>query len=85
MSYKGGKTNIADAIKTARQNVFGKNNDRSTAQNYLILFTDGTANLKTLETIPEAIEARIAGIKIIVAGVGMDLNKVFISDIDHLN
>ena len=76
LQYKSGKTNIADALRTARENVFSNGNDRSNVPNYIILFTDGTANIKTLETIPEAIKTRLAGIKIIVVGVGMDLNKI---------
>ena len=75
--YTGGRTNIASALKMAREELFVESQgDRQDAPNYLILFTDGEANVQPEMTIPEAIESRIAGIHTIVIGVGKDLNKV---------
>ena len=75
--YTGGRTNIADAIKMAREELFVESRgDRQDAPNFLILFTDGAANIRAESTIAEAIESRIAGIHTIVIGIGKDLNYV---------
>ena len=75
--YTGGRTNIASALKMARDELFVESKgDRQDAPNFLVLFTDGEANVQADRTIPEAIESRIAGIHTIVIGVGKDLNII---------
>ena len=75
--YTGGRTNIADALKMAREELFIESRgDRQDAPNFLILFTDGAANERNEFTIPEAVETRTAGIHTIVVGVGKDLDII---------
>ena len=80
--YTGGRTNIADALKMAREELFVESRgDRQDAPNFLILFTDGVANERTEFTIPEAVATRTAGIHIIVVGVGLDLDIIQMENI----
>lgn len=75
--YLGGRTNIAAALELARTRVFIPSaGDRQDAPNYILLFTDGTANIQQDQTIPQAVQDRIHGIRIAAAGVGTDLNLV---------
>ena len=50
------------------------NGDRDSAQNILIIVTDGNSNINPETTIPDAIDARTKGIHIIVVAVGTSLN-----------
>ena len=75
--HRGGRTNIAGAIELAREQIFRVDKgDRDAVPNYLIIFTDGTPTVRQLDTIPEAVAARIAGIQVIVAGVGDNMNAM---------
>ena len=75
LNYNGGRTNIADALELAREDVLDANRgDRQDVPNFLILFTDGKANINPDDTIPQAIDTRIAGTHIISIGVGNDID-----------
>lgn len=77
IQYGGGRTNIASALTLARNNLFvGSRGDRDDAPNFLVVFTDGNANINEDETIPQAILTRIAGIHVINVAVGKDINML---------
>ena len=52
------------------------NGDRDDVDNYIILLTDGESNERETDTVPEAIDARVAGAKIISIGIGTDVNEL---------
>ena len=52
------------------------NGDRSGVQNYIIMLTDGASNEQEVRTVPEAIDARVNGAKIITIGIGTDVNML---------
>ena len=67
LDYRPGRTNIADALMTIRTRVFTPaHGDRHDIPNVAILVTDGKATVYRERTLPEAIEARTAGIHMIV-------------------
>ena len=45
VSYLGGNTNTADALKSMRRDVFSRSRDRSGAQNVAVLLADGMSNI----------------------------------------
>jgi len=66
----GGDTNIAAALRTARQEMFTPSNGaRPGVPKILILLTDGTANIEENQTLAEAQLAKAAGITIYTVGV----------------
>jgi len=66
----GGETNIAAALRTARQDMFAQSNGaRPGVPKILILLTDGTANIEPLNTLPEAKLTKAANIKIYAVGI----------------
>ena len=68
--YRGSETNIADALQTAREQIFvPERGDRPDVRNVIILITDGLSNNNENRTLPEAKLAREAGIIIFVVGV----------------
>ena len=74
--YKAGQTNIADAIALTRNQIFnGLNGDRLNVTNYAILITDGEPNINEEDTVPEAIQARIDGIHVVVVTIGPGLTQ----------
>lgn len=76
LQYNGGRTNIADALQLAREDVFDPDRgDRADVPNFLVTFTDGKANINAEDTIPQAIDTRISGIHIIAIGVGNDVDQ----------
>ncbi len=77
IQYCGRRTNIASALELARTRVFNSGGgDRQDAPDYILLFTDGGANIREDETIPQAILDRIQGIRIAAVAVGRDLNMM---------
>ena len=73
--YLGGRTNIADAFRRMRRDVFlPSRGDREGVPNFAIVFSDGASNVDETETLPEAIAARVEGAHIITVGVGYTLN-----------
>ena len=66
----GGDTNIAAALRTAREMMFTEQNGaRPGVPKILILLTDGTANFEESNTMPEANLTKAAGIKLYTVGV----------------
>ena len=72
--YNGGTTNTADALRVAREDVFGRSGDRDDVENVLVLFTDGGSD-NYEETLTEAIATRLDGITILVVGIGAWVNN----------
>ena len=71
-----GYTNIADALRTARTQLFVRQNGaRSDVPKILILITDGTANTEERRTIPEADATKAAGIQIFTVGIGSQIKE----------
>jgi len=71
-----GDTNIADALKMARTQLFsGQYGARPDVPKILILITDGTANINEGRTIPEANAAKAAGIQIFTVGIGTGIKE----------
>jgi len=69
-----GNTNIADALRMARTQLFSdQNGARPGVPKILILITDGTANIEELMTIPEANTTKAAGIQIFTVGIGSQI------------
>jgi len=65
-----GNTNIAAALRTARDVMFTEQNGaRPEIPDILILLTDGTANINESQTLPEADLTKAANIKIYTVGV----------------
>ena len=62
VARRAGRTNIADALRVMRTQMFtDQNGDRMEAPNMCILVTDGTPTVNAERTLPEAIETRVAG------------------------
>ena len=73
--YLGGRTNIADAFRRMRRDIFlPSRGDREQVPNFAIVFSDGASNIDETETLPQAIAARVEGVHIITVGVGSDLS-----------
>ena len=71
-----GNTNIADALRMARTQLFSRQNGaRTDVPKILILITDGTANIKVHMTVPEADATKAAGIQIFSVGIGSDIKE----------
>jgi len=71
-----GNTNIADALRMARTQLFSdQNGARPGVPKILILITDGTANIEELMTIPEANTTKAAGIQIFTVGIGSEIKE----------
>jgi collagen type VI alpha len=74
MTFVGGKTNMAKALELIRNQVFiAANGDRPDVPNYVVFLTDGVPNVEVERTIPEAINAHIDGIHIVLVTVGPGL------------
>ena len=50
--------------------------DRDGVQNFAIIVTDGNSNVNPERTIPNAIDARVKGINVIVVSIGTLLNML---------
>ena len=70
VDIRGGDTNLAAALRTARQIMFTvQHGARSAVPKILILLTDGTANVEESNTLPEANLTKAANIKLYTVGV----------------
>jgi len=70
--YSHGNTNTADALRSARQEIFNRNRgDRVNVRNIAILFMDGYSNVNRRMTIPEAKLLKDAGVSLYVIGIGL--------------
>lgn len=70
--YVYGSTNTAGGLRAMREEMFtAQTGDRSDVPNVAIVLTDGVSNINARQTIPEAEEARKAGIKIYAIGIGI--------------
>ena len=63
-------------IRLARNELFNGLGDRRDVPNYAVLITDGLPNQDTEHMIPEAINAKIDGIHVVLVTIGSGLNKV---------
>ena len=50
--------------------------DRADVQNVAVIVTDGNSNVRAERTVPDAIEARVSGVHIVVVAVGTSLNTL---------
>jgi len=76
MDINGGETNIAGALRTAREDMFTPlNGSRPDVPKILILLTDGTANVEPSNTIPEATLTKLRNIKIYTVGVTHEVDE----------
>ncbi|KAL3854733.1 hypothetical protein ACJMK2_013983 [Sinanodonta woodiana] len=74
--YIYGSTNTADGINTMRTKMFTPaNGDRPDVNNVAMIMTDGISNINARRTIPEAEQARAAGIHIYAVGIGLSDTK----------
>ena len=70
--YRFGSTNTADALRTMRTEMYTQaNGDRPNVDNIAIVVTDGISNINSRRTIPDAEQARAAGIHIYAIGIGL--------------
>ena len=75
-AYVGGKTNTAKGLSLARNVLFTSNGgDRADVANYVIVVTDGLPNVEREKMIPEAINAKIEGIHVVLVTIGSGLNS----------
>ncbi|KAL3854705.1 hypothetical protein ACJMK2_013963 [Sinanodonta woodiana] len=74
--YIYGSTNTADGLKIMRTKMFTPaNGDRPDVNNVAMIMTDGISNINARRTIPEAEQARAAGIHIYAVGIGLSDTK----------
>ena len=72
----GGDTNIAAALRTAREAMFTEQNgSRPGVPKILILLTDGTANIEQSNTLLEADLTKAANIKLYTVGVTHEVDE----------
>lgn len=78
LQIRGGNTNIAMALRTARNQMFSARSRRSrltgAIPRLLILVTDGTATEEGGATVPEANLTKAAGIRIFAVGIGRHID-----------
>jgi len=71
-----GDTNIADALRTARTELFSSQNGaRRGVPKILVLIAAGPANINVRMTIPEANTTKAAGIHIFTLGIGSQIKE----------
>jgi len=76
VTISGGDTNIAAALRTAREMMFTEQNgSRPDVPKILILLTYGTANLEESNTLPEADLTKAANITIYTVGVTDEVDE----------
>ena len=69
--YHYGSTNTAGGLEKMHREMFTPaNGDRPGVPNICIILTDGISNIDPMRTIPNAEEARAAGIHIFAVGIG---------------
>ncbi|VDI70196.1 Hypothetical predicted protein [Mytilus galloprovincialis] len=81
---KGSYTDIADAFRYACEEMFvGNKGDRSDAQNYLVLLTDGKNNKGANPVVTEAAACKNANIRIVTVGIGSGIDEQLLKDIAY--
>ncbi len=75
INYDRDRTNIAHGLELARENIFGRSDDRPLIPNILILITDGIPNEREGDTINQADLTKAAGIFIISVGITEEINE----------
>jgi len=76
IDISGGDTNIAAALRTAREVMFiPSNGHRPGVPKILILLTDGTANLEPSNTLYEAEQTKLDNVKIYTVGVTDEVDE----------
>jgi collagen type VI alpha len=75
IQFVGGRTHTSAALRLMKDDMFTRSNgDRDNAPNVAVIITDGNSNINPELTIPDAIDARVQGIHVIVVAVGTQLN-----------
>ena len=70
LSYIGGFTNTADALRVTREQCFSTSNgNRASAQDLAIIVTDGVPTLNVGRTEPEAMELKRSNVEVIAVGI----------------
>ncbi|XP_052090897.1 uncharacterized protein LOC127727822 [Mytilus californianus] len=81
---KGSYTDIADAFRYACEEMFvGNKGDRSDAQNYLVLLTDGKNNKGASPVVTKAAVCKNANIRIVTVGIGSGIDEQLLKDISY--
>lgn len=82
LPYLGGDTHTAAGLDEMRINQFSAiNGDRIDAANVAVVITDGASTINPNNTIPAAIAARAAGIRIIAVGITENVDEIEVSGI----
>lgn len=78
MTYIKGETNIAEALRLTREQIFRPSNgDRTGVRNVALVITDANSNVEAFRTIPEADLLKASSAIIISVGVGLiDLDEL---------
>ena len=76
MAEKRNLPNFCTQCLQTNQMFRANNGDRDDADNYIIVLTDGESNEREADTIPEAIDARVAGATVISIGIGTAVNQL---------
>jgi Mg-chelatase subunit ChlD len=80
----GGRTNTQDALSTALNQIFTSNNgDRSSAENIVIIATDGESNIQSSETLRKAQDLKDRGAKVYVFAIGDRVNMDEVNGMAH--
>ena len=75
--YTPGSTNTAGGLRTAKDVFSNGYGGRYSAEDVVILLTDGESNVNSEDTIPAAEALKKDGVKIITVGIGLtDLDEV---------
>ena len=69
--YTPGSTNTAGGLRQAHQMFQPGFGERRTAQNVVILLTDGQSNINYYDTIPAATDLKSDGVTVIGIGIGL--------------
>ncbi|CAD5114775.1 DgyrCDS3819 [Dimorphilus gyrociliatus] len=80
LRYMGGTTNVASAIRTASERMFGTGGDRSNVRNIMVLIGDGNSN-NMIESTSEASKARLKGITILVVSGSDWVDRIEMAEI----
>ena len=74
--YEGGTTNVAQALNFMTDQQFvSQRGDRPNVQNIGIVITDGRSNVTPENTIPNAVRAQAAGIRMYSIGITNDVDE----------
>ena len=74
VTYTRGKTHTADALRLLKHGYSPKNGGRKDSLHIAVIITDGQSNVQSGDTLRRAVEARIAGVHIIVVAIETHAN-----------